>query len=216
MGPIQSENATRWKILLTLKKKGSMSADCLSKEVSITPMGVRQHLLILERNGIVEYAVRKHGVGRPGFLYKLTDMGDSLFPKSYQEFAVGILTDIESTDGRGKIDSLFRRRRERIMTGLESMLSSVNSLAGRLRVIADLLQKEGGIIELEEDADCFRLKQFNCPISKIAALFREACDHDLQLLREITGRNVSRQECLSDGDQACVYVVEKRPAVLSG
>jgi predicted ArsR family transcriptional regulator len=216
MRPLHSENATRWKILLTLKKKGSMSADCLSKEVSITPMGVRQHLLVLERNGIVEYAVHKHGVGRPGFLYRLTDIGDNLFPKSYQEFAVGLLSDIESTDGRGKIDSLFKRRRERIAAGLDSQLLSANNLAGRLRVIADLLQEEGGIIELEEDADSFILKQFNCPISKIAVLFKEACDHDLQLLREITGRNVIRQQCLSSGGQACVYIVEKRPASLPG
>lgn len=102
------------------------------------------------------------------------------------------------------------------MAGLDNLLSSVNNLAGRLRVIADLLQKEGGIIELEEDADSFKLKQFNCPISKIAVRFNEACNHDLQLLREITGRNVIRQQCLSNGGQACIYVVEKGPASLPG
>ena len=211
MHRIHSDNATREKILLTLKKKGSMSVEGLSKEVNITPMGVRQHLLVMERNGIVEYVVEKHGVGRPGFRYRLTDKADNLFPKSYQEFAMGILMDLESTDGRDRIDRLFSRRRERIMAGMDSLLSSASGLSDRLHVVADRMQKEGGIVELEENANSFRLKQFNCPISKIAVRFSEACDHDLQLLREITGRNVTRQQCLSNGGQACIYVVEKSP-----
>lgn len=99
-----ADNPTRKKILLALKKNGSMSVEDLSGEVNITPMGVRQHLLLLEKSGAVEYITKKHGVGRPGFLYRLTETADDLFPKSYQSFAMDILTDIEHLDGKGKID----------------------------------------------------------------------------------------------------------------
>ena len=96
-----ADNPTRKKILLALKKNGSMSVEDLSGEVNITPMGVRQHLLLLEKSGAVEYITKKHGVGRPGFLYRLTETADDLFPKSYQSFAMDILTDIEHLDGKG-------------------------------------------------------------------------------------------------------------------
>jgi predicted ArsR family transcriptional regulator len=209
------DSSTRKKILLALKKKGSMSVEDLSGEVNITPMGVRQHLLILEKSGAVEYVTKKQGVGRPGFLYRLTETADELFPKSYQSFAIDILTDIESHDGRGKIDEIFRRRKERTILEIKKMLSGKDTLSGRLHTFADLLRKDGFIAELEEGNKYFRLNLFNCPISKIALRFREACTHDLQVLRETFGEDVVREQCLSDGDQACVYMIPKSSKSLS-
>lgn len=203
------DNPTRKKILLALKKNGSMSVDDLSGEVKITPMGVRQHLFILERKGAVEYVTRRHGVGRPGFLYRLTETADDLFPKSYQTFAMDILTELERLDGKGKIDEIFRRRKERIASEIRRLLSGKETVSERLHALSDLLQRDGFIVDLEENATSFKLKQFNCPISKVALRFKEACTHDLQLFREIIGEGVSREQCLSDGDQACVYVIPK-------
>ncbi len=204
-----TDNATRRKILLALKKSGSMTVDDLSGEVKITPMGVRQHLLILERKGAVEYVTRKRGVGRPGFLYRLTETADDLFPKSYQIFAVDMLADLERLDGRGKIDDVFRRRKERIASEMKGLLAGQKTVSQRLHVLADLLQQGGYIAELEENDAHYTLKQFNCPISKVAFRFKEACKYDLQLFREIAGQGVSREQCLSDGDQACVYVIPR-------
>lgn len=203
------DNPTRKKILLALKKNGSMSVDNLSNEVKITPMGVRQHLFILERKGAVEYVTRRHGVGRPGFFYQLTETADDLFPKSYQTFAVDMLTELERLDGKGKIDDIFRRRRERIASEMAGLLAGKKTLSERLRTLSDMLQRDGFIVELEENDANFRLKQFNCPISKVALHFKEACAHDLQLFREIIGEAVSREQCLSDGDHACIYVIPK-------
>lgn len=209
------DNPTRRKILLALKKNGSMSVDDLSDTVKITPMGVRQHLLILEKKGAVEYITRKHGVGRPGFLYRLTATADDLFPKSYQTFAMDILTELERLDGRGKIDEIFRRRKERIAAEMTQSLSGKETVSERLHALSDLLDRDGFISELEENDANFKLKQFNCPISKMALRFREACAHDLQLFREIIGEGVSREQCLADGDQACVYVIPKHDQALT-
>ncbi len=203
------DNPTRRKILLALKKNGSMSVDDLSDTVKITPMGVRQHLLILERKGAVEYITRKHGVGRPCFLYRLTETADDLFPKSYQTFAMDVLTELERLDGKGKVDDILRMRKERISEKMTRLFSGKETLSERLHSLSDLLDRDGFITELEEDDANFKLKQFNCPISKVALRFREACTHDLQLFREVIGKGVSREQCLADGDQACVYVIPK-------
>ncbi|MCL5022807.1 MAG: helix-turn-helix domain-containing protein [Nitrospirae bacterium] len=203
------DNPTRKKILLALKMHGSMSVEDLSGEVNITPMGVRQHLLILERNGAVEYSTKKHGVGRPGFLYKLTETADNLFPKSYQRLALEILTDVENREGKEGIAQVFRRRRERIASETKRLLSGKTELPDRLRAFADLQQKDGFLVEVEESDKDFRLKQFNCTIAKVSLRFREACRQDLQLMRDIIGEDVVREQCLSDGDQCCEYVIPK-------
>lgn len=204
-----TDNPTRKKILLALKKRGSMSVEDLSGEVNITPMGVRQHLLILEKNGAVEYVTKKHGVGRPGFLYRLTENADDLFPKSYQSFAMDILADIERYDGRNKIDEIFRRRKEQTVQEMRKLLSGTDTLSGRLHTFTDLLRKDGFIAELEEGSKHFKLTEHNCPVSKIALRFKEACTYDLQIFREVFGKDVLREQCLSDGDRACVYTIPK-------
>jgi predicted ArsR family transcriptional regulator len=204
-----ADNPTRGKILLTLKRKGSMSVDGLSREVNITPMGIRQHLLVLERKGIVEYVTKKHGVGRPGFLYRLTETANELFPKGYQDLALDILSDLEQTDGKDRIDGIFRRRKERLAAELAPYLKGIHTLSGRVYAFSDMLQKNGYIVDVEEHPTLFRLKQFHCPILKVARRFKEACDQDLQLYRELIGVPVRREQCISDGDHSCEYVIPK-------
>lgn len=203
------ENPTRKKILLMLKKRGDMSVDDLSREVQITPMGVRQHLLALKRTGIVEYVTKRHGVGRPGFLYRLTAMADDLFPKAYQVFTMDILAEIEDSDGIEKIDQIFRKRKDRVLADRTELLSDKNSLYDRLTALVEILQRDGCMVELEDNDSHFSLKQFNCLIPKIAFRYRAACKYDLQLFRELLGEDVVRQQCLSEGARACVYIIPK-------
>ena len=88
------DGQTKDRIIMMLKKVGGLTADDLSKRIGITPMGVRQHLIALERKGIVNYDARKHGIGRPVFIYNLTEKADDIFPKIYGEFSLGLLKDL--------------------------------------------------------------------------------------------------------------------------
>jgi len=204
------ENPTRKKILLMLKKRGDMTVDDLSREVQITPMGIRQHLYALKRSGMVEYVTKRHGVGRPGFLYRLTAMADDFFPKAYQGFAMDILAEIEDSDGIEKIDQIFRKRKDRVLADRAELLSDKNGLYDRLTALVEILHRDGCMVELEDNDSHFSLKQFNCLIPKIAFRYRAACKYDLQLFKELLGEDVVRQQCLSEGARACVYIIPKK------
>jgi len=205
------DNPTRKAITLALKKRGSLSVEELSKVVRITPMGVRQHLLVLERNGIVEYITKRRGVGRPGYLYRLTEKAGGLFPNGYADFSLDILKDIEKYEGREKVDELFRRRTERIVSEKIKTFSEKSVLSQRVSALAEMLSSEGGIVELEEDDKDFKLKQFNCPLPKVASRFREACACDFRLLQALVGEGVpiQQQQTLADGALHCLYLIPK-------
>lgn len=209
MSLILAENPTREKIIFLLKKKGGMSIEELSKELNITTMGVRQHLLVLERKGVIDYITKKHGIGRPGFLYRLTDKADEFFPKAYHRFTIDVLKDIEKNDGRNKIDEIFRWRKERLLRERMEVLSEKAGLCEKVSAMAKIIESDGYLVELEETQKDFRLKQFNCPISKIASEFKEACKYELQLYKDLLGGEVVRQQCLSEGAQSCTYVIPK-------
>ncbi len=210
MPNIKEENPTRKKILLLLKKSGGMSTDELSKVLKITPMGIRQHLLALERKGLVEYETKRHGIGRPGYIYKITEKADSLFPKHYDTFILQIFSEIEKKEGRKKIEEIFRWRKDSLLEDRKTRINGSKSVKKRLQRLADLLEDEGYIVEFVENKDSYQLRQYNCPISSVSKMYRESCKMELELYRDLIGDNLKRIACISDGSPACVYSISKQ------
>ena len=204
-----NENPTREKIIMLLKKNGPMPIEYLSKELKITSMGIRQHLLSLERKGLIDYVTKKQGIGRPAFLYRLTDKADDLFPKAYHSFIIDTLKDIEKNEGRDKVDELFKWRRMRLLKDTKDILSEKNNIDEKVYGLKDMLESKGYFVELDESEDSFTLKEFNCPIFQVASEFKEACKHELQFYKEVLGRDVKRLECMSDGNVSCTYSIPK-------
>src|SRR5574340_1521811 len=113
MNTFFDDNSTRNSIIQLLKRSNGLSIEELSKIIHITPMGIRQHLLSLEKKGIVTYIAKKHGIGRPGFFYMLTDAAEALFPKSYDRFAREALEFLRESEGPEKLDMFFKWRKDK-------------------------------------------------------------------------------------------------------
>lgn len=203
------ENSTRNSIVMLLKKQGGMSIEELSKVINITPMGIRQHLLSLEKKGLVSYVPKRRGIGRPGFVYMLTTAADELFPKSYDEFALGMLRDIRSHDGPDRVDEVFGWRRERLLKNYAPALAEKENTEDLLQGLKGILEAEGHFVDISKTGNQYRLKQYHCPISKVAGEFSEACRHELQLYKDLIGRNITREQTATEGSPHCVYLIPK-------
>jgi predicted ArsR family transcriptional regulator len=207
---ILNENPTREKILMILKTRGPMPIDDLSKELNITSMGIRQHLLSLERRGLIDYITKRQGIGRPAFLYKLTDKADNLFPKTYDKFIIDIFKDIEKYEGRNKIDDIFKWRKNRLFKETREALSEKKSLEDKVYELKDIFESRGYLVDLDETDNYYSFKQFNCPIYKVASEYKEACKYELQMYKDLLGKEVTRQQCMADGNPSCTYTIPKR------
>lgn len=207
MSLIYDENPTRKKIIMLLKKVEHMTVAEMSKEMGITSMAVRQHLMSLEKRGIINYTPRKYGIGRPVFLYRLTERARDFFPKAYGAFVKEVLRSVESMDGREKVAKIFRMRKDRILNERKSVLGSITDVGERVKALAEILDKEGYMVDLENGSDMLQLKEFNCLLHGIVADYPEACQYELDLYRELLGSRVQRIECQRDGSPACVYTI---------
>ncbi|MFH1025389.1 MAG: winged helix-turn-helix transcriptional regulator, partial [Nitrospirota bacterium] len=163
MWSVLNENPTREKIFLLLKKRGSLSIDDLSRELHITSIGIRQRLLSLERKGLIEYIRKRQGIGRPAFLYKLTEKGDDLFPKGYDKFIIDLFKDIEKNKGWDKIDEIFRWRKNRLLKQAEKALSDKKTIKDKMNRLRDFFESEGYFAELSDSNNHYTLRLFNCP-----------------------------------------------------
>jgi predicted ArsR family transcriptional regulator len=203
------ENSTRKNIILLLKKNGGMTIEDLSKVIDITPMGIRQHLLALEKKSIVTYVTKRKGIGRPGFIYMLTDAANNLFPEAYDSFAVGLLRDIRKHEGAEKIDKIFSWRRDRLFKINREALSSKETLDDKLHAFKNILETNGHIIDISRNNGNYHLKQYHCPIHKVSSEFKDACKYELQLYRDLISKNITREHALSEGAPSCLYLIPR-------
>ncbi len=202
-------NSTQWKIVYLLKKNGEMSVEEIGQILSITSIGVRQHMLNLERNGFVTYRIQKHGVGRPAFKYSLTEKSDELFPDNYRNFTLDIFKAIEEIDGRKKLSLILKKRKEKILEEKRKLLAGVNDPKERIKVFIDSLKDEGYIVELTMRNDVYEVSQYNCPLAGVSKQYQETCRYELELYRELFHSSVIRRMCYADGDRYCVYVINR-------
>src|SRR3954470_19358396 len=88
----QLTRSTRGRIIMLLRR-ASRTINEIAEELSVSDNAVRSHLAVLERDGLVQQNAVRRGVGKPAFVYNLTEEAERFFPKGY-ETALRYLLDV--------------------------------------------------------------------------------------------------------------------------
>ncbi len=200
---------TRREILSLIKRRGPMTVQELSRSLEITPMGVRQHLAILERDGYIESNGIRRGQGRPSRVYTITLEGDKTFPRTYEQVATSLLDDVKALDGAAKVDELLEFRRKRQLEQYRERMAG-KDFTERVTILAEMRNEEGYLAEpQQQDKDTFVLIEHNCPIRAVADAYRQVCACELALFSEALGADVTRTEHILSGAPHCRYVITR-------
>ncbi|OGF54211.1 MAG: hypothetical protein A2Z21_06245 [Candidatus Fraserbacteria bacterium RBG_16_55_9] len=201
---------TRRRILQLLKVKGPLTADELSQELRMTSMGARGHLTALERDGLIEHHTQQRGMGRPSYVYSLTDQGDEIFPRTYPQLASSLLDALRALGGEEAIDRMFEKRTEWVEAQYRARMAD-KTLEERVKELARIRTEEGYMADWEVlDQDTFVLREHNCSICQIARQCAQACSFELELFRRVLeDAEVSREKHMIQGDLMCAYVMRR-------
>lgn len=203
----KEQGATRQNILHHLRRHGRMTAIELSKSLEIGAVGVRQHLALLERDGLVEVAGLRRSVGRPSHLYQLTPEAERYFPKSYDTFAVEVLEIVSDIYGEEAINQVFSERTKRIKRRYFPRMEG-KSRAERVAELAEILVEMGHMCEYTCDQDgSFVLVGHNCPLDCIARCYPQCCTYEQELYQALLGVPIRRESYIAGGDRACRYTI---------
>jgi predicted ArsR family transcriptional regulator len=201
----REQGETRQQILELLRRNGQMTAAELSETLGIGAVGVRQHLALLDRDGLVRTAGVRRGVGRPSHLYALTSDAEALFPRRYDRLVMDALAFVESQGGPEAIDQLFTARRRQLGEQYRPRLAE-KSRPEQVAELAAILTEQGYMCEYEQLPDgSFVLVEHNCPVDCVARDYHQACEHELKLYQEVLGVSLEREETISEGGQCCRY-----------
>ncbi len=204
---------TRQRILEHLQRHGEASVKDLGQLLGLTSTGIRQHLTVLERDGLVTAREERGRVGRPTLVYSLTDKAESLFPRSYDELALALLEEIRTGEGSERLYEVLHRVAQRMAESLRERVQG-KSLAERVKEIALILQEQGCLAEWEQQDGEFLLHEFTCPFYKVAKADSSLCTLHLDLIRILSGADTRLVRSLLRNERACTYRI--RPPAEEG
>ncbi len=202
--------ATRQEILDHIRRHGEATVRDLGDILGLTPTGIRQHLTVLERDGLVAVRETRGRIGRPALVYSLTPSGDALFPHRYDDLANLLLDEIRSIAGSKGLQSVLMRIAARSAEAYEPRLEGKN-LRERTEEAAAIISERGCIAECEPNgANEYLLNQYTCPFPQVASCHSGVCALEVEFVRRLTGGDARLVSSLLRGDRCCTYRV--RPA----
>ncbi len=207
---------TRREILRHIKKRGEAAAEDIAVAIGITPSGTRQHLSGLERDGLIAHLAQREGrdqpnrPGRPKYLYALTPVGDTLFPRRYAELADELLTYVEDEDP-ALLERIFDRRARRRLEGTRARIEGL-PFEEQVRVVARVLDEDGYLADMtRRDDGAYIITEHNCAVLSIAQRHGHACGSELAYLQAALPRaEVTRIAHRLNGGHVCAYEVKPR------
>lgn len=202
--------ATRRRILIALKEHGAMTADELADKLGISAVAVRRHLANLERDRLVDHEQAQRGMGRPSYMYRLTEAAHHIFPHNYDQMASYFLEAIQDLYGPEAVERIFEQRTQELASSYRPQVQG-RDLPARLEQLARLREADGYMPVWEQQADgTYLLRQYHCPILHVAEGCAEACNHELALFVDLLDAEVVRQNHQVAGDTQCSYRIRPR------
>lgn len=197
-------SSTRGRII-TLLRRGGRTVNQLADALGLTDNAVRSHLAALERDGLVEQSQgTPQGVGKPAYLYNLTQEADTLLPKAYAPVLGLLLRTLAERMGPEELEALLRDVGRRAAAGRrgeeeEEIRTRIDAAYGVLGVL-------GGVADLEESDGTVFIRGFSCPLAALVPDHPEVCKLAEALLTELVGVPV-REHCEKTERPRCCFEI---------
>ncbi len=196
--------ATRQGILAYLRLHDRATVRELGEVLSLTATGIRQHLTILGREGLVASREERGKVGRPALAYSLTERGEASYPLGYDVLGGALMDEVRNTYGAAGFQKLIRG------VALSMAEPHLQRLAGataeeRVEAASELLREQGAIVNWEADGEIFLVHERTCPYPRVAREHPATCVIDVAYMTALTGMDARLVRCRVRGDVGCTY-----------
>ncbi len=191
----------------TLLANPRSSINDLAEAVGINTISVRHHLNNLEADGLVRYEEERHGVGRPRLIYSLTELGLEQYPTRYLQLTDRLLVQLKESLPGEVIEGIFTQMAANLAAKHLRDAQQL-PLEGRLKLLQEVLSREGFIVEWEQDGSQYRIREISCPYYHIGQTHPEVCTLDQTLISTLLAIPAEKVQCVLNGDHLCTYLIQ--------
>jgi len=161
--------------VVTLLRRSDHTVEELARALGLTDNGIRTHLVILERDGIVRQrgSVRSSsGGGKPAYVYELTVEAEDLFPKAYEPAFRRLLDVLSDQLGPEGSEALLRSVGRRLA---EEHSTRADGAHVRLETAVEVLNSLGALAALEDRDGAVVIRGYSCPLAGVTPDHPEVC-----------------------------------------
>ena len=197
--------STRQQILEYLLRQGRATVKELGNLLGLTSTGIRQHLTVLERDGLVDSREERGRVGRPTLVYSLTEKADALFPKTYDALATVLLEEVRSSQGNQQLHELLHKVAVRMASPYSDRVQG-KPLPDRVQETARIMEEQGCLVDVRQsEGDDYYIDEYTCPFPKVAQQDRAVCALHVDFVGILAGGDARLTQSLLRGERACSY-----------
>jgi predicted ArsR family transcriptional regulator len=190
--------------ILGLLRRAPRTVAELAAALELTDNAVRQHLGVLERDGLVaQRGRRSEWTGRPAHVYELTAQGEALYPKPYARVLGVLLGLLEERGGAAEVEELLREVGRRLSP---ETFSAEGDLRGHAERAAEVLTGLGGLAEVRPEGASLLIQGYSCPLGDVARDHPLTCRLAEALVGELVGTAV-RERCERGERPRCAFEI---------
>lgn len=202
-----SKLSTREVILDAIKLANEATVEYLAEAADVSPVTVRHHLNSLQAVGLLDARSVRRKVGRPYYVYRLTDKGNELFPQRYIRLNNLLIEELKQQLPPEKVNEIFTNVVEKIVEEHRASLDGL-SFEEKLDYLIDMLEDEGFLATWESNEGKYLLTEYSCPYYSVGQQHSEVCVFDKQLMIKVLDMPVNQHSCVLDGDSSCQFTIE--------
>lgn len=161
----------------------------------------------LEADGIITSSEERHGVGRPRFVYRLTEKGFQDVPVDHLWLSDQTLSTMKTFLGDDTYKELLKQIGKDIAEGYKRMLNP-EAADQILTQIFPRLTRDGFIFSQTRSEKTIILTLHRCPFQHLGQNHPEVCTINQALLESLFERPISHNTCVLHGDVGCAYFFE--------
>ncbi len=203
---------TRGKIVAQLRERGSASAADLATVFGLSPNAVRQQLVVLERDGLVEERAVRRGPTKPTLEFSLAPKAETLFPQQYDKMLSAVLREVKDHYGVPAVEQLFERIARRAVDKTKAKVTAPDA-EGKVAQLTQVLRDRGVVAEYSLVEGGFLLQEHTCPYSGVVKEHPEVCSVIHQVIDETIGGEHRQIESLASGGKSCTVQLKGVEAV---
>lgn len=203
---------TKTKILDLIKHKGTLSVDEATKTLRLAKSTVRQHLLAMEKQGLVVEKRNNIGTGRPQLAYQVSESANKLFPSQDAELLKKMLTRLIEDGHKEWVDGFFKDYWKEKKIKFQNILKEKkkNDPKTIRQVLYQVLKDEGFMPEIVEAKDSLIVKECHCPFSEAVKATQIPCRLEAEFLKDVMKTDLKRESYIPTGSSSCAYRTLKK------
>ena len=191
-------------ILDLLRQQDEMTIAGLTEAMGVTATAVRQRLVRLLGQELIERSKAPSARGRPRHVYRLTTMGRRRTGENFADLAIALWHEIQEIEDPVVRGGLMERISRRLAAMYAEQVDG-NSIQQRMQAVKTLFAERQLSVKVNTKDRLPVISVEACPYPELAEHDRGVCDMEEMMFSEMLGVPMNLTSCRLDGDCSCTF-----------